>query len=570
MRIFDVDFGNHLVSIVTIVAIVILVAAIIAFFVFWYLLRRYGDKIMSRSNTIRIFVLDVKNDRVSYFNSSRLRKRKTSSITTFYNQFSARNREALISWIGDLLDDADDVKNYIEVPTFIKKSNKSLGSILQVQKIDYKNEVIYLESTLLSHTVKKSRNGDVASFVSKDSFVKAIRSKNAEGISFCLNFFNKETKTNGISHLAYIQIKNLLVKYITNDVIMTEFDESRIIISNFAIEDKEEITEYIQDMVSKINSYLLIESMSEEIAISIGAIENQYFARDTKSILKNAVLLADLSKDRNQRIMFFDESGSNLSEESSFKTEVETIIEKGKIRYLYQPLFDTNKNRIFAYLSKAEPIDSMFSSISELKNFAIRTDDDQKLFSTIAKNTVVNFIEERSYAGLKLFIPITLNEVQHVKQTLGHIEAIKDANIVLIFDEKEIVKEIDKEYVADNLIETILSFKSKGYDVALEIENSVLTLSPHLYSMFDYYIIPFISDVKDNQAEKIPVFKDLTEKLLKYKKQIIASAIPNWDTIDLVYKFGINIISSDLIAPYNENIMPLNTRVISKIKKLEE
>ena len=105
--------------------------------------------------------MDVKNDKVSYFNSSKLQGRKTSSITTFYNQFSTRERENLITWIGDLLEDVDGVKNFIEISTYIKQSNKNVSSILQVQKIDYDKQIIYLESTLLKYTTKKNKDGEV-------------------------------------------------------------------------------------------------------------------------------------------------------------------------------------------------------------------------------------------------------------------------------------------------------------------------------------------------------------------------------------------------------------------------
>lgn len=561
---------ESLVFIVVIIAAVLLGLSVGLFFLFDHLQRRYGEKIHSKSNTIRIFVLDVKNDKVSYFNSSKLRGRKTSSITTFYNQFSSKDRENLIAWVGDLLEDADDVKNFLEVSTFIKNRNKSYGSILQVQKIDYEKQLIYLESTLLNFSAKKPKETDSPGFISKDLFSRSIHLHNAVGNSYCLNFFNKSTKTDGINHLAFIQIKNILLEFLTENVVMTEYDFSKILISNFNITDKIKVMNYIENIVNKINSYLVIRSFSEEIGVSIGSVENQYFHRDSKALMRTAANLADLAKDTNKSILFFDESASNITNDATFRTEVETIIEKGKLRYLYQPIFDLSRNRVFAYMSKAEPVDSVFPNIRELKNFAIRTDDNQKLFSTLVTHTIANFVQERGYIGLKLFVPLTLNEVQYANNLLGHIELIREANIVLVIDEKEIVKVSDNEETMDNIIEAIHGFKSKGYEVALEVENAVLTLSPHVYALFDYFILSFTSDIESNQIVQIPVFKDMIEKLLKYQKHIIAVNIPGWDTVELFYKFGINLLSSDLIAKYNENIMPIDKKIITRIKKFED
>ena len=49
--------------------------------------EKHNKEIKELSNSLRILVIDVANDKVRYFNSAHLRERKTSSITSFYNQF---------------------------------------------------------------------------------------------------------------------------------------------------------------------------------------------------------------------------------------------------------------------------------------------------------------------------------------------------------------------------------------------------------------------------------------------------------------------------------------------------
>ena len=98
----------------------------------------------------------IPNDTVRYFNSAHLRERKTSSITAFYNQFSSRERENLINWIGNLLDSSTNTPRFLEVNVYIKTSKQSATSILEVQKIDFQKQVIYIESHLLQTAFKSS------------------------------------------------------------------------------------------------------------------------------------------------------------------------------------------------------------------------------------------------------------------------------------------------------------------------------------------------------------------------------------------------------------------------------
>ena len=94
---------NSIVELVMlIVAAVAVVAAVLIIVLFAISNHRddnHDKEIRDLSNSLRIFVIDVKNDTVRYFNSAHLRERKTSSMTAFYNQFSSKEREKLINWV---------------------------------------------------------------------------------------------------------------------------------------------------------------------------------------------------------------------------------------------------------------------------------------------------------------------------------------------------------------------------------------------------------------------------------------------------------------------------------------
>ena len=175
-------------------ALAALITIIILFSVSNVREEKHNKEIKELSNSLRIFVIDVANDKVRYFNSAHLRERKTSSITSFYNQFSAKEREELITWIGNLLEDDDETPRFIEVSVFIKSSKQNATSILEVQKIDYEKQLVYLESHLLQTNLYSKGKAEKLEFSKKDYLSKKILLSNGRGATFAFNFFNKRTK----------------------------------------------------------------------------------------------------------------------------------------------------------------------------------------------------------------------------------------------------------------------------------------------------------------------------------------------------------------------------------------
>ena len=183
---------------------------LIGFYFSWNSIeRKHKDRIKSKSNVINIYVIDIKNDVVNYFATSKLRGRKRISVTSFYSQFLSKDRDKLITWIGDLLDQNPEVKNHIEV-TIEEKNGKRQIAFLQVKKIDYNKELIYLDSHLLNYNIADSRKNKEAAYLSRDAFIKSLRQHNAMGSSICFSFFNKANKTNGLNHLAYLELKTII------------------------------------------------------------------------------------------------------------------------------------------------------------------------------------------------------------------------------------------------------------------------------------------------------------------------------------------------------------------------
>ena len=208
--------------------------------------------------------------------------------------------------------------------------------------------------------------------------------------------------------------------------------------------------------------------------MSIGATENIYFKHDTAAIIKTLYKLANFAKDDKQQIIFFDESKKSLSEESLFKTQVEEIVETGKLQYFYQPIYSFKYNRAIAYFLYVNPTGTVFADIDELKKFAVRTDDDQELFSTIAKNTISQFCQEKGSLNVNLFMGVAISELPYVVPILSHVNDAKETNIVLVIHENEVENVLNsQEDGVTNFINIIKMIKSNGFSVALIINNDI-------------------------------------------------------------------------------------------------
>ncbi len=551
---------------------VVLIVLIISFILAQTSSKRYKNDIYETSNSLRVFIIDAKNDRVRYFNRSRLQRKKTSTITAFYNQFPANERDKIITWVGDLLDDTPNTPKYLEINVLINFNKKSYFSLLQVTKVDHTKGIIYLESYILKYMyATKTKNIKVRKFLSREKFIACLNAYHQpKGVTFAIDFYNRRTLEEEIPHLLFSQIKNVLVPYITPYRPMIEHGDNKLIISDLKILQRTNMLAFINTLRNEINRFLMISSETDTVGFSFGVAENKYFYNSIDSLIDSVVELSQVAKEDGKDFLIFEE-GKKINLEGDvlhYRTEVERIIQDKKIRYTYQPIYNVAKSRMLGYQAHFEPLDSLFDSIDELKAYAIRTEDDKELFATIARNSISRFIQQRDGVSLKLFFPLSINEIGYVNRTFSHISSIKEANIVLIFSESEIL-DLSTDAM-DSTIQLIKTFKSKGYEVALLIDENEAALPSNAYEIFDFFILSVSAHITNRklQNRQLPSFQALIEKLLRYNRPILAIDIPTWSLVEYVIKLGIDIVSSDAIAPGDENILPLNRKSITKLKNM--
>lgn len=536
--------------------------------------QKYAYQIKDASNSIRIYVIDLNNEVVHYVNRSKLYKRSTIHISEFYAKFPTGEREELVDWINALSDKEAHVPSFKEIHVISKHRRTNLFSLLQVTKIDYEKQLIYLDSNLIkANLTRKNVNSETYNFSTQESFSRTISSQTStRGITFAFNFFDKRNKDEQIARIVYLQFVNVFNTYVSSYRPIIEYGTHHIVASDLRISSRTQLMQLITSIKNDINKYLLIDALQDRIGYSIGVCENKHFINEPEKLVNTVIELSNAAQDENESILWHEEGYKvNMTGEDTYRTEVERIIRDKKLKYSFRPIVNLDKAKILGYQSFVEPLDSFFGSIDELKAYAVRTEDDRVLFATIARTLISRFAQEKESDTHRLFFPINSYEKEYANRTLSHIQNIKTTHIVLVYKDKDVLEFNENHY--DDLLTEIKTFKSKGYEIALEIMDSELTLASNVFASFDFFLIDVHANLKVGKQYSQRLlygFRGLVEKLLKYHRPIVAIDVQSWDSIELIEKLGINLVSSDVIAPKDENVLPVPQKSIMKIKNITD
>lgn len=570
----DVSTDMMIVASIILVAIILLSLVIVLFIVSRNNEIKHIDKIEDLSSSMRIYVLDLANDTVKYFNRKSLKAIKTSSIIDFYNQFRTNDRIKVINWIRSLLDETSKPKNYLEINVLEKKRRKTCYSILQVQKVDFEAKIIHLESYLLRLQNEKQKNKKtVSKFSSRDALTRLVSTSNTKkGATIAINFFYKNPDQRGdeFPRLVFAQIKNIVMNYVLTTRPVLEYNNHELIICDLKVQTKTQILNLVTLIKNDINRLLLISSHNEDIVYDIAIVENKYFPRDPDKIVATAVQIAQFAEEEDGQQITWYEPGRSFDanvDQAAYRTEVERIVRDNRLKISYRAIYNAEHGRTIGYEAFISPIDSFFESIEELKNYAIKTGDDKELFNAVTKSCLSRFINEKDGLVQRLFYPITYKERHYVIRTLSYIPKIKETHIVICLHESDLVSMVDLD--EEELIATLRSFKSKGYEVAIYLTNNDMPFSKKVYACFDFYLLDISQTLFDrNGSRNLSSLRGFAEKLIHYNKTIISTNIPNWDTVELMIRIGLAIVSSDSVAPTDEMILPVSQKSIAKIKKI--
>lgn len=531
----------------------------------------FDGKIQDSSNSIRVFRLDIQNDKTDYYNASSIRRRRSSTLTNFYNMFPSNERERLIDWVGSLLDKDADAPQTLEISVIVHRNRKKYFTLLQVTKIDYENQIIHLESHLLRFmNVSRSRrnNEGFYKFSTQAGLSATLKEKPNRGFTCCVKFF-RTNSTEKISRLDFVTIKNALVPFISKDRMMIEYGDDEIFVTDFKASIRGQVIQALHTIEVETRRRMFVHSSADLMSYSIAIIENKLLDSDLEKIIVEGEKLAKNAQEEGLTYLFYEENGESISPVNSqnYRTEVERIIFDKRFQYLYRPIYDVGRQRTIGYKAIINPLDSFFGSIEELKSYAYKTNDDRELFSTIARNSISRFIQQKSEKNHTLFFDVSYNEINFIARTLSHINGIKETKIVICIAEQDF---IDLPSMStESVISMVTNLRSNGYAAALRLKDkSELTLLPKIYESFDYFIIDSDTQLSNRSMNQLPIFQNLIENLLKFNKILVADNMISWDSVELLVRLGVEIVSSEVISPSDENVLPISKKTILKLEKM--
>lgn len=535
---------------------------------------RYEKTLEDQRTSVRVFVIDVPNDNVRFFNVTDMRHVRSMSLGDFYRNFPLDEQTKVIKWINAIADPKTETPTYLETNVLIHGAKRQYFSMLQVDHVDYKTGKIHLESYLLKYMRADKGSGSHGLTSAKELYAAITSAPKTRGMSFCFrfNFQKLSDKDKEMDPLTFNQFKNVFFPYLTPKRFLVEASRNELIFTDLRLNQRAQGLYLAHMILNDISRYLSLNSMSSSIGVWVGAVEHENFPGDGDTIVQQARKTAQIAMEDNDLIGWYEKGRQTetLMNDVSYRTEVERIISDKKLNYYFRPIFSVDKLKTIGYLAKAAPVDTYFDSIDELKDYAVRTQDDKDLFATIAKNVVPLFVNEKQAPTESLFYPARMDERGYMLTTFSRLGKVKDAHIVFMFGETDVKSHIDIND-PDALLADMRLIKAKGYEVALLLSESDLLLPSNLYTAFDYFIVSFgfAGSATGLDTRIRSELHALVEKLLKYNKPIIASDIDGWNAIELLVRSGLNYISSEAFAPYTQMIVPLAPKNIRKIQDMK-
>ena len=159
--------------------------------------KGYDNRIRAESTTLRIYILDVKNNSVIYFNRSDLRNKKQTDLNSFYSHFHANDVDKIKNWIFSICTNYKNADKYLEADVVINHGRSTYFSLLKLQKYDPNEGIIHLESFILKYITpnnspnkKKKKKGLFTGVVKRSTMESLIlKEKSLKGFTFAIRFY---------------------------------------------------------------------------------------------------------------------------------------------------------------------------------------------------------------------------------------------------------------------------------------------------------------------------------------------------------------------------------------------
>ena len=543
--------------------------------------QSYDRRIKAESTTLRIYIIDVKNNKVTYFNRSDLKDKKEIDMTAFYSHFHINDVDKIKSWVYSICTDYKNADNYLEADVVINHGRSTYFSLLKLQKYDPNEGVIHLESFILKYitpnnsTSKKKKKSPFTGVVKRSTMESLIlKEKSLKGFTFAIRFYyirQKFLSNDKIERYMIVTLKNVVYPYASNPRVSRQIidgGENELLLFDLRIASRDEAMVLATSMAHNIKKCIGVNGFADSINFSIGVVENAQYYQDFDSMVVKAQEACMSAQHNGQEILLYQKQAAPLIELDRYREEVENLMKPNSLRYLFRPIFDVSKRKTIGYFEYIKAYDSPFASFAEMSKYAAKVDMSKQFFAMIARYVIPKFASEKQSDDLRLFMLVSLQDIEHMFEILSQIPQSKLIHLVLVFNEQEINENASN---LELLNDSLKKLRSGNFELAMLMKDKNLLLDPSVYYNFDYFVAGsmMIGEIKKNNRVRLSIHS-LIESLLKYHRPIIATDLEGWQSIELIIKSGVSIVSSETISSSNDMLLPLEKKKIEKLITMDD
>lgn len=575
----DITFLTFFIAVVSSLAIIVFL--IITLSTFSKNETKGTKQIKNETFNTRIYVIDVKKNVVTYFSKSNLRAKKHVDLNGFYQRFNPEDVEKVKSWIFNICLDFKNADPYLEIDILSDKGKDSYFSLLKLLKYNAVEGLIHAESHVLKYISssgiqkKSNRKGLPTGLIKRGDMEEIVnKEKSAKGFTFAIRFYYKKqtiTSNEKIERYMMMTLKNVVYPFGTNSRYPRQIideGENEILLFDLKIDSTEEAMKVAKSISADLKKCIGVNGFANSIDFAIGVIQNSEYYQDFNSIIFKAQESCMSGQHNGTDVVMYQKQASPLVELDKYKHEISKLLKPNGLRYLFRPIIDTHKHKVLGYFSYVKAYDTPFSNYKEMAKYASMFQKSTDLFATVAKYVIQKFSSEAEDSTMKVFLRASFLDINNIVPVLNQISEIKKVKVVLVFDEQEINENSEN---LESLNQSLKAIREGKFRIAMLMKDKNLLLDSSVYENFDYFVAgsSMIGEIKINNRSRLSIHS-LIEQLLKYNKPIIATDLESWQSIELILKSGISIISTEVISPSNDMLLPIEKKKLDKLVEMDE
>ncbi len=543
--------------------------------------RRFRERVDYESTTTRIYIIDVKKNKIVQLNKSDMSHKITYDLYSFYSSFHPNDSEKVKNWIFQICVDPKSAGEYLEADVLINGSRKVYFSLLRLLEYKPESGLIHLEDHILKYITpinapkKKNDNRTPSGIVKRSQIMGLInRNKSLSGYTYCIRFFytrQKVISNDKIERYMVMNLKNIVYTFANTPKLPRQIldnGDNELFLFDLRISSKEAALQLANSIARYLNKQIEVNGFSGYINFAIGMVENGQFYQDYDTIEEKAREACISGQTNGNDIVLYQRNANANSDMVKYSEQIEHLLQDGALRYLYRPIINVKTSQTIGYFEYVKAYDSPFSSFSEMSKYASRINKNLELFALIAKNVITKFNSEKLDDHSLLFLNVSMIDINNIASIINEIPHHDSVKIVLVFDEQEVN---ENSHNSELLISTLSSLRNHNFELALSLKDKNLLLDDKVYFLFHYFVVgsAMMEEVKHNNRIRLSLYT-LLESLMKYNRPIIATDLEGWQAVELIIKSGIYYISSDAVAPSNDMLLPVEKKKMEKVVQMAD